>query len=323
MKESGLELPANQNLVIEGKTKRINYLLGFALLVGVSIILGSTFPVMKEAMNSLSLELLTTSRYAIAAVVLSPFLTNLNKPLIRDGTIVGLLFFGTSALECLALEDLSANRAAFTFALSIVFVTLFEIVQGKLLSFVAIISTIMAFAGVALMSWQSGESLVSDIWILIAALLDSAYIIFIEHSVNIHSPLKLAAVSCWIPTILGCIWSAPKLRAEWTTITDNIAVLLYLGVVAIAIITIMETIAQQWVPGNEVAISRTIEPLSAALFSFLFLGETFSLYDYFGSGMLLLGIILLVFFQKKEARNFPNSENPPHTEEPLLSEDLT
>ncbi|MFK0735084.1 MAG: DMT family transporter [Gloeotrichia echinulata GP01] len=314
MNENSLEQSATQNSTTETKTDKSRYLLGFSLLVGVSLILGSTFPAMKEALSDLSPRLLTTSRYVIAALVLSPFLTNLNKPLIRDGTIIGLLFFSTSIFECLALEDLSASRSGFTFSLSIVFVTLFEIVQGKFLSFVAIISATMAFSGVALMSWQSGESLISDVWILIAAILDSAYIVIIGRSVTVHSPFKLAAVSCWIPAILGLIWSAPKLRDEWTIIVDNIGILLYLGVVAIAIITVMETTGQQWVPSNEVAISRTIEPLSSAILSFLFLGETFNLYDYFGSGMLLFSIILLVLFQRKDARDSPNLENPINAE---------
>ena len=118
----------------------------------------------------------------------------------------------------------------------------------------------------------------------------------------------------WIPAILGLIWSAPKLTDEWTAIVDNIGILLYLGVVAIAIITVMETTGQQWVPGNEVAICRTIEPLSAALLSFWLLGETFNRYDYFGSGMVLVAIILLVFFQRKDAGDSPNLESSPNAE---------
>jgi drug/metabolite transporter (DMT)-like permease len=314
MNENSLEQSGNQNSTTETKTKRSRYLLGFGLLVGVSLILGSTFPAMKEVLSSLSPELLTTSRYAIAAVTLSPLLVNLNRQLIRDGAIVGLLFFATSILECWALKDLSASRAGFTFALSIVFVTLFEIVQGKFLSLVTIISTTMALSGVALMSWQSGEPLISDVLVIIAALFDSAYIIVIGQFVSVHSPLKLSAVSCWIPSILGLIWTFPNLKDEWTIIGDNIGILLYLGVVAIAIITVMETIGQQWVPINEVAISRTIEPLSSALLSFWFLDETFNLYDYFGSGMLILSIILLVLFPRKDASDYPNLENSTNTE---------
>jgi len=312
MNDPQSEPSANQNLPVEAETTRLRYLLGFLFLAGVSLIFGSTFPVMKEVLSSLSPQLVTTCRYVIAAIVLCPLLSNLNQRLIRDGTIIGLLFFGASTLECVALEDLSASRAGFTFALSIVFVTLFEMVRGQPISPITIISAIVAFAGITLMSWHSGESLIADIWIVIAALSDSVYIIFIEQAVTIHSPLKLAAVSCWVPAILGLIWSAPELRDSWTAIADNIGGLLYLGIVAIAIATVMETTGQQWVPGNEVAILRTLEPLAAALLSFWLLGETFSPYDYWGAGMVLFAIVCLVVFKNKKREASLTLETLPH-----------
>lgn len=310
----------NQNSSVEEETKRSRYILGFVLLAGVSLIFGSGFPVMKEVVSSVSPQLLTTSRYVIAALILSPLLSNLNKSLIRDGAIIGLIFFSTSVLECLALENLSASRAGFTFALSVIFVTLFEIIRGKSLSVVGIIAATMAFAGIALMSSHSGEPLIGNLWIIVAALLDSAYIIVIEKSVTVHPPLKLAAVSCWIPAICGLIWSAPSLGNGWMACADNIWGLLYLGVVGIALATVMETTGQQWVPGNEVAIFRTLEPLSAALLSFWFLGETFNSYDYLGSGMVLSAIILLLFFKRREFVGSQERENVPNTDSPLLLE---
>ena len=306
------EPSAKQNSTGESDTTRSRYFLGFLFLAGVSLIFGSTFPVMKEVLSSLSPQLVTTCRYVIATIVLCPLLSNLNQRLIRDGTIIGLLFFGASILECVALEDLSASRAGFTFALSIVFVTLFEMVRGRSLSPITIISAIVAFAGITLMSWHSGEPLIADIWIVIAALSDSVYIIFIEQAVTIHSPLKLAAVSCWVPATLGLIWSAPELREGWTAIADNIGGLLYLGMVGIAIATVLETTGQQWVPGNEVAIFRTLEPLAAALISFWLLGETFSAYDYWGSGMVLVAILCLVVFKQEKRDVSSTLETLPH-----------
>ena len=41
-------------------------------------------------------------------------------------------------------------------------------------------------------------------------------------------------MSCWLPAILGLIWSAPELSEKWEIVADNIWALLYLGVVAIA-----------------------------------------------------------------------------------------
>lgn len=295
----------------QAETKGSQYILGFLLLAGASLIFGSSLPVMKDLTTSLSPQLLTTGRCTIGALVLSPLLFNLNKLLIRDGAILGSLFFGCCFIECVAMEGISASRAGFTFALSIVFVTLLEILQGKSISLVAVICGAAAFVGIALMSWQSEEPIVSSIWMIVATILDSAYLIIIERAVLVHPPLKLAAVSCWIPAIFGLIWSAPQLASEWTAVVDNIWGLVYVGAVAVAIAVMMETTAQQWVPGNEVAIFRTLEPISAALLSFWFLGETFNGYDYLGSAMVLVAVIWLALSKGRKREDSKTLETNP------------
>lgn len=305
----------------ENQNLRSHYFFGFILLAGVSLILGSSFPVIKQVVGHLSPQLLTTLRFFLGALVLSPLLSNLNRSLIRDGLAIGLIFFCVSLLECTALEGISASRAGFTFALSIIFVTLFEILRGKSFSLISLISAVTAFTGIALMSWQSGEPLVDSIWMIFAAILDSAYIIVIERAVTVHSPLKLTAVSCWIPAILGLIWSAPELVHSWRAIADNIWELLYLGGVGITLVTVMETIGQQWIPGNEVAIFRTLEPLTAAFLSFWFLGETFNRYDYIGSAIVLSSILLLIFSKGRKLTNSHPLEKVSHSKTVASSEE--
>ena len=125
-----LSIGMTDRILTAEKNKLSRYFLGFVLLVGVSLIFGSVFPIIKGIENNLSPQLLTTSRYGFAALVLSPLLSNLNRSLIRDGSIIGLLCFSVSLLSCTALEGISASRAGFTFALSIIFVTLLEIFLG-------------------------------------------------------------------------------------------------------------------------------------------------------------------------------------------------
>lgn len=305
MRDSEPQLSANQNSTEETSNSR--YLLGFLLLMCVSLIFGSSFPVMKEVVKTVSPTLQSAVRYAIAAIFFAPFLRNLNWPLVGNGVLIGITFFLAPTIVSHSLEDISASRGGFTFALSIVLVTLFELFLGKRISAIAILSAILAFAGIALISWQSGEPAIGDVWMIVAALLDSACIIAIERSLIVHPPIQLATVGFWTAAILGLVWSAPELADGWTAIEANLGGLLYLGIVATAFTFSLEIVAQQWVSGNEVAITRTLEPLSAAVFSFWFLGETFTLYDYLGSGMVLSAIVLLVLFKKKVSGDSPTN----------------
>ena len=77
-------------------------------------------------------------------------------------------------------------------------------------------------------------------------------------------------------------------------IQTNLNGIVYVSVICTAIFAYLETAAQRWVPANQVAILRTLEPLMAAGFSFWLLGETFNSIDFIGATMVLGAMILVV-----------------------------
>lgn len=307
-----LQEPPTSPEQVESKSsvQSSKYALGILLLVMVTVIFGSTFPVIKGTISSLSPKVLIAVRSGIAAVVLAPFIRNLNISLLRDGTIMGLLFFGGFATEVIGLETISANRGAFTFGLNVVFVTMFEFLFGKRLSVSAILAAVLAFAGIGIMSWESGEPLNGEVWLIVCALFDSACILVIERFAPRHPPLQLAAVGLWVPAVLSLLWAAPELTNQLEAIEANLGGLIYLGVVATAILTYLEAQGQRWVPGNEVAIVRSLEPVFAAILSFLLLGETFQTLDFIGAGMVLAAMILVLSRRKDEESSSLVSASP-------------
>ncbi|HLP87991.1 MAG TPA: DMT family transporter [Nostocaceae cyanobacterium] len=274
--------------------------LGFVLLVFTALILGSIPVAIKEAITSLSPATQFAIRFTIAAIILTPFLRNLNVKLLRDGAILGVLLFGVFATATIGLETIYANEASFIFGLNMVFVTLFELLFRKRLSVRAVLAVILAFSGIGVMSWKSGQPAIGDLWLLGSALGDAAYIIVLEAFSPNHSSIPLVTIQLWVVAALGLLWAAPELTQHLEAIHTNLGVLVYLGVVATVLVILFQTLAQQWIAAHEVALFLALEPVFGAIFAFLLLGETFSTRSFIGAAMVLIGIILTLIRPKIE-----------------------
>ncbi|WP_206756923.1 DMT family transporter, partial [Planktothrix sp. FACHB-1355] len=221
-----------------------------------------------------------------------------NLNLLRDGAILGVLLFVIFATGTLGLETAYANQASFIFGLNTIFVTLFELLFRKRLSIRMILAAILAFTGIGVMSWQSGEALMGDFWLLASALSDAAYIIVLEIFSPHHSPIPLVTIQLWVVALLGILWAAPEIIENIEAIQTSLGLLIYLGVVATALVILCQTLAQQWTSAQDTAIFLALEPVFGAIFAFLLLGETFSTRSFIGAAMVLVGIILILIRPK-------------------------
>jgi len=273
--------------------------LGIVFIVVTTLILATIPVAIKEAIASLSAAIQFGIRFTIAAIILTPFVRNLNINLFRDGAILGILLFGIFATATIGLETICANQASFIFGLNMVFVTLFEILFRKLISIRSILAVIIAFTGMGVMSWDSGKPLIGDFWLLASAFCDAAYIIVLDKLSSQHSPIPLVTIQLWIVAILGILWAAPELtNVDWNkqieAIQASSGVLIYLSLVATVIVILLQTFAQQWITASETALFFALEPVFGSIFAFLLLGETFSTRSFIGIVMVLIGIMLIL-----------------------------
>ncbi|MBH8566360.1 DMT family transporter [Nostoc sp. CENA67] len=292
-------------------TETHKHTLGLVLIVVTALILGTIPAAIKEAIASLSPATQFAIRFTIAAIILTPFLRNLNVKLVRDGAMLGVLLFGVFATATIGLETISANQASFIFGLNMVFVTLFELLFRKRISMRALLAVILAFTGIGVMSWKSGESAIGNLWLLSSALSDAAYIIVLEVFSPNHSPIPLVTIQLWVVAVLGLLWAAPELTQHIETIQASLGVLIYLSVVATVLVLLFQTLAQQWISAHEVALFLALEPVFGAIFAFLLLGETFSVRSFIGAVIVLVGISLILIPAKIDE----SDSQPPQLQE--------
>ncbi|MEC4812348.1 MAG: DMT family transporter [Scytonema sp. PMC 1069.18] len=276
---------------------------GVVLIIITALILGTTPAAVKEAITDLSPATQFAIRFTIGAIILTPFIRNLNVNLVRDGVILGILLFVIFATATIGLETVCANQASFIFGLNMVFVTLFELLFRKRLSIRAVLAVILAFTGIGVMSWKSGDSLIGSFWLLGSALSDAAYIIVLEIFSPHHPPMPLVTIQLWTVAVLGILWAAPEVSEHIEAIQISLGILIYLGVVATAILVLFQTVAQQWISAHEAALLFALEPVFGAIFAFLLLGETFSTRSFIGAAIVLVGIILTLTRPKIDERD--------------------
>jgi drug/metabolite transporter (DMT)-like permease len=275
-------------------TESSRYARGILAIITFALIMGSIPTAIKEAMAHFSPSVQLAIRFAIGAIILVPFVRDFNVSLLRDGTILGLILFGCFACETIGLETISANRASFIFGLNVVFVTLFELLFGKRITARDLLASGLAFSGIAIMSWEAGEPLIGNFWLLGAAVCDAASIILLERFAPHHPSLSLTAIRIWVIAILGLLWAAPEITGQIESLKESWGVLVYLGVVATAIAFWLSTIGLRLVPAYEAAVFVALEPVFGAIIAFFLLGETLGLRGFIGAAMVLSGMLLVV-----------------------------
>lgn len=265
---------------------------GVLLLVVTTLIWGTTFPLLKDAVTSFAPSALIATRFAIAALTFMPFCRQLNPQLIRDGVILGVILFAAYTTQVIGLEFTSANRAAFITSLNVILVPILASLLGQSLVRNVAIAAVIAFAGIGVMSWEGGSLNIGDFWVFGCALSYAIYILTLQTFTSRHNSVALTAMQLIVVAILGLIWAAPILVTQITAITANFGVLLYLGVIATALVTWTQAVAQRHVSATEAALLYTLEPVFAAIFSFWLLGESLGTQGLIGAAMVVAAMIL-------------------------------
>ena len=267
-------------------------------LLFVTLVWGATFPVLKLATASLSGIEISALRFLIAAACMWPWARSASRRTWRDGGILGALVLLSYVAQAYGLEFISSNRSAFLTSLNVLMVPLLGIALGQRLSWVMLVAACLACFGIGLMSWDGGAHLLADSATIFGALAYAAYVILLSKRAPNHSPRELAATQIVWMAALGGMWmlfSALGSNALYT-LPDRINMfiilgLVYLGVVATSGMLFIQAMAQQHVSAEKAALVYAMEPVFAALFAWLWLGEGLTLMAATGATLVVVAVV--------------------------------
>ena len=250
---------------------------GVLILLLVTLVWGTTFPLLKSAAADLGGVEISAFRFIVAAVCMSPFLLSAPRRAWIDGALLGVLGLASYVAQAYGLQFISSNRSAFLTSLNVLMVPLLGLAFGGRMTWTVMAAGALACLGIGLMSWEGGGNLAGDAATIVCALAYALYVIVLSQRSSRHEAKHLAATQIAVMAVLGTAWmltqSADSLATLTTRAVPHATTLLYLGAVATAGMLFLQAVGQRRVAAEKAALIFAMEPVFAALFGWMWLGE--------------------------------------------------
>jgi drug/metabolite transporter (DMT)-like permease len=267
------------------------------VLVLANLVWGVSFVVVKEALAASTPLAFTALRFALAALVLVPF-TRFRAPWSRSELIAGvslgsLLAIGF-ATQAVGLVSTTPSRSAFIVATSAVLAAAlaFVVVRERPRAAVFVALGLAALGMYLLTAPGPGGVNRGDLLTCITAVCFGGQIVAVSHASRRYDPLRLV----WMQTVVtsagaalaAVIWEESAIH--WSL--PFAVALAYAAVFATTLALVWQMRAQQFMTSSRAALIFCLEPVFAAVTSWLWLGERLSVAQWAG-GLLILGGMIL------------------------------
>lgn len=271
------------------------------LLVLVTVVWGTTFVVIKNALADISPLLFNAVRITLAAVCLAVVfrknLASLTAASLRAGVVVGIFLWVGFEFQTVGLKLTTPSKSAFVTGLSVVLVPVFlAIGWRRRVNRWTALGVGAAFLGLYLLTVPNSHSLAGinhgDLLTLGCAVGFALQIITMGHATVKYSFQQIAAVEAIVCAALMFL-TVPVLErsyAVWSpTVLWAIAITGLLGTGAAFVI---QAWAQQFTPPAHTALIFIMEPVFAWITSFVVLHEHLGGRAITGAGLILSGVLI-------------------------------
>jgi drug/metabolite transporter (DMT)-like permease len=274
-------------------------------LAVTALIWGSTFVVVKDALADVSVFVYLAVRFALAAVVMALFFWRsvraLDKAAIWAGAQIGFFMFAGYAFQTTGLQFTSPSKAAFITGSSVVIVPItLALFGGRKLNAWIWAGALAALAGLYFLTVPPeglGAMSIGDPIVFGCAISFAIHMIFIARHVQKHSVGALAVVQVATTAILSTlaipVASAIHLeQPHWRTSSTLVAAVLITALGSTAFGFSAQTWAQQYTSPTHTAILISLEPVFAAITSWIVANEHLTPRIWIGAALIFLGIML-------------------------------
>lgn len=278
-------------------------------LVLITVIWGCTFVLAKSTLDLVEPILFVAARFWVAGVVMIPLLVALRRrqslALWRDGLVAGA-FLGTAYIaQTIGLDLTTPGKAAFITGLNAAIVPMLSPFLLRAFPTRATwVGVALATAGLATMTLsESLTAQVGDLWVLACALLFALHIVAVAKFGVKHDPLAYAMSQFFTAAVIATVGT---IAFEGVALppTETYPTLIFFGIVATAFCFAVYTWVQPFTTATHAALIYALEPVAAALFGILVMGEGLSEREWIGGAIMLLGVVVAELgghFGKREA----------------------
>ncbi len=270
-----------------------------------ALIWGTTFVLVKDALVEASVFAFLAARFVLAlillAVIFRAALAKTNRAELLAGAWIGVFMFAGYAFQTVGLASTTPSKAAFITGSSVVLVPLLHgLLWRKAIGAWVWMGVVAALAGLYLLTVPaSGFAHLNhgDLIVGGCAVAFALHILFVGHFSPKHSPGALSTYQIGMTALLSLL-AVPLLSATgWEPARFRMTPGLILAIVltaslATALAFSAQVWAQQHTTPTHTAILFSLEPVFAAIASYVMLGERLSLRALSGAGLIFAGILM-------------------------------
>ncbi len=270
-----------------------------------TVLWGATFVVVKGALADASVFVFIAVRFTLATLLMTAIfrrtLRQLTRAEVWAGAQIGFFMFTGYAFQTRGLIETTPSKAAFITGSGVVLVpVLMALFWGRRINRWVWGGALAALVGLYYLTVPPAgfsELNTGDLLVFVCAVLFALHIIFVgryspHHSVGALSLLQVATTAALallaLPVLTLTGWEPPRLH--WTG--ELVSAVLITAVLATAVAFSVQVWVQQSTTATHTAILFSLEPVFAALTSYLVLGERLGRRALFGAGLILVGILL-------------------------------
>ena len=279
------------------------------LLLGVVVVWGTTFSLVKSALAETTPLMFNLLRMVLAFAVLAavnwPSLRGLTRTDLKLGAAAGLFLGLGYQLQTSGLNYTTASKAAFITGLVVVIVPLLSVIPGVALPGAlkptpdTYAGAGLAFVGLVLLTTPAGAGLALFAgigfgeWLCLGCVVAfAAHLLMLARAAPIVSARRLGTLQIGFAAVVMLVTLPLGGRAYFHGTGTAWMALGVTAVLATAAAFTIQSWAQQHLPASHTALIFTLEPVFAWLTSLLFFGEQLGRRAMLGAGLILAGILL-------------------------------
>ena len=271
------------------------------ILLGVVIIWGYTFPVIKDILKSIPPFAFLAYRFFLALTIIYLIfrdrLKSINFLTVKKGFLAGLFLFLGYFGQTVGTQYTTATKTAFITGISVVIVPIISFfwIQEKIHRNSAI-GVIFAIFGLWLMNTNGViyQINIGDSLVFLGAIGFALYIVGVDIFTRKFDYVQLLFIQISIVCLLSFIASilfeknaihlSYSLSVWWAVVVN--------GVLATALAFYLQNRFQKYSTPTKIAIIFSAEPVFGAIFSYWILGETIGIFGFIGGIAIFLGMCI-------------------------------
>ncbi|MGB2638049.1 MAG: DMT family transporter [Candidatus Acidiferrum sp.] len=270
-----------------------------------SLLWGATFVVVKNSLDYSSVFVFLAARFSLAALLMAAFRPHVFRTLKREelfaGAALGFFMFGGYAFQTAGLQYTTPAKSGFVTGSSVVLVPLLlGLFWGRRLTLWVYAGVFAAVFGLYFLTVPAeGISHLNrgDLLTLVAAGLYAVHIILVGEYTRRHPVAALSVLQVAACAALACLASGVSSVSGWQPARfgwqpESLLGIAICAVLATALAFSIQLWAQQFTTSSHAAILFTLEPVFAAVTSYLLLRDRLGNRALFGAAFVLAGILI-------------------------------